>query len=202
MRREVSAGEAVTADVEAIDVRTGQTVDLFLDGSRFQIVAPDRITGRGVTVTKFDLDEIVLAGPVAGKVLGRRGAWAVTRAVRIDDPAWGAVAPAWSWVFVPHKEKASRRSGERFQVDLRRALPKSRWVSRVKVTKAVRKGCGDAGVELLELARRRDASFAAACSEVEEERARHAAGFADQAERVLLDSLHWRGSVGVTTVTP
>jgi hypothetical protein len=177
-------------------------VGVFLDGTRVQVVAPDRITGRGVTVTEFDLDDLVLAGSVARPVLGRRGAWVLTRAVRIDDPAWGAVAPAWSWLFVPDDPKASRRSGELFQAELRRALPTSRWVKAVKLSRAARNGQTDAGVELLELARHRDAAFAASCVEVDEARARHAAGIAERAERVLVDSLRWRATAEVTAATP
>jgi hypothetical protein len=198
----MSTGEGVASNVEAVDVRTGRMVGVFLDDSRVQVVAPDRITGRGVTITEFDLDQVVLAGPVAGKVLGRRGAWAVTRAVRIDDPEWGGVAPAWSWLFVPDDWKASHRSGERFQADLRRALPKARWAKSVKLSKDVRRGVSDPGDELLDLASRRDPAFAETCFEVAEARSREAAGLAERAERVLLDSLHWRGSAGVTTVTP
>jgi hypothetical protein len=202
MKRGVSAGEVVAASVEVVDARTGRLVGVLLDDSRVQVVAPDRITGRGVTVTEFDLDEVVLAGPVARPVRGRRGAWVLTRAVRIDDPDWGGVAPAWSWLFVPDDSKASRRSGERFQADLRRALPRARWAKGVKLSKDVRRGVDDPGAELLALASRRDPAFAEACSAVDEARTREAAGLAERAELVLLDSLHWRGSAGVTTVTP
>ena len=202
MRRNVSAVEVAAANVQAVDVRTSRMVGVFLDDTRVQVVAPDRISGKGVTVTEFDLAEVVLAGSVARPVLGRRGAWVLTRAVRIDDPAWGAVAPAWSWLFVPDEAQASRRSNERFQAELRRALPKARWAKAVKLSRSARKGQTDAGAELLELARHRDAGFAATCSEVEEERARHAAARAAQAERVLLDSLRWRGSAEVTAATP
>jgi hypothetical protein len=202
MRRGTTSDENVSATVEMVDVRTGQRVGVFLDGTRLQVVAPDRINGRGVIVTEFGVDEVVLAGPVSRKVQGRRGAWALTRAVRIDDPEWGSVAPAWSWVFVPDGSEDCRRSGVRFMADLRRALPQRRWSARVKLTKAARKGWSEPSVELLELARRRDAGFAAACAEVAEERARRAAGLAEEAERVLLDSLSWRSSTEATAPAP
>ncbi|GAA1967030.1 hypothetical protein GCM10009798_29210 [Nocardioides panacihumi] len=200
MRRTRSA-EEIAGSVQAVDTRTGRLVSVFLDGTRLQVVAPDRTSARGVFVTEFELDEVVLAGPVARRVAGRRGGWVITRSVGIDDGEWGASAPAWSWLLVPDEEKESRRSGERFLGVLRSALPKERWARRVKLGKAARRHADLAAAELLELARRRDAAFAASCTEVAEERDRRAAGFADHAERMLLDALHWRGVDGVTTVT-
>ena len=196
------SAEEIAGSVQAVDIRSGRLVSVFLDGTRLQVVAPDRTGARGVFVTEFGLDEVVLAGPVARRVGGRRGAWAITRSVGIDDSDWGASAPAWSWVLVPDEEKESRRSGERFRGVLRSALPKERWARRIKLGRAARRHTGVAADELLELARRRDPAFAATCADVAQERVRRAAGFADHAERVLLDALHWRGVDGVTTVTP
>ena len=201
MRRTRSADD-VAGSVQAVDTRTGRLVSVFLDGTRLQVVAPDRTSARGVFVTEFGLDEVVLAGPVARRVAGRRGAWAITRSVGIDDDQWGASAPAWSWLLVPDEGKESRRSGERFLGVLRSALPRERWVRRIKLGKMARRLTSVAAEELLELARRRDAVFAATCAEVAHERVRRTETFADHAERVLLDALHWRGVDGVTTVTP
>jgi hypothetical protein len=203
MARAASAVEATIAtNVEAIDVRTGKMIGIFLEDTRLQVVAPDRVNVGGVTVTEFDVDAIVLAGPVVGKVAGRRGAWAITRTVEIDDPQWGAVAPAWSWLVVPDDWKESRASSERFLADLRGVLPKGPWAKRIKLSKDVRRGTVDPHGELLALARRRSPSFVTACSAVDEERARRAARIAEQAERVLLDSLRWRGEPEATTAAP
>ena len=200
MRRTRSADE-IAGSVRAVDTCTGRLVSVFLDGTRLQVVAPDRTSARGVFVTEFELDEVVLAGSVARRVAGRRGAWVITRSVGIDDDEWGSSAPAWSWLLVPDEEKESRRSGERFVDVLRSALPKERWVRRIKLGRAARRHTDVAAAELLELARRRDPAFAATCVEVAQERVRRAAGFADHAERVLRDALHWRGADAVTTVT-
>lgn len=201
MRRTRSADE-IAGSVQAVDTRSGRLVSVFLDGTRLQVVAPDRTSARGVFVTEFGLDEVVLAGPVARRVAGRRGAWVITRAIGIDDDQWGASAPAWSWLLVPDEEKESRRSGELFLGVLRSALPRERWTRRIRLGRAARRHTGVASDELLELARQRDPAFAATCAEVAQERLRRAEGVAQHAERVLLDALQWRGSDGVTTVTP
>lgn len=195
MGRKTSVDVTLVESVRAVEIRTGQMVSVFLDGTQLQVVAPDRTSGGGVSVTDLPLDEVVLAGPVAGRLAGHRGAWTITRAVRIDDPHWGECAPAWSWLLAPDDGKESRRSAERFLDALRGALPKERWAKSIKLSKAARTGVGEAATELLELARRRDPAFAAACAEVHEERARRNAGLGEQAERVLLESLSWRTSV-------
>jgi hypothetical protein len=189
MRRAASADGA--GSVRAVDTRTGRLVSVFLDGSVLRVAAPDRTSGRGVSTTEVPLDEVVLAGPVAGRVRGYGDAWVITRSVALDDPHWGACAPAWSWLLAADDGHEARRSGERFLAELRAALPKERWVRSVKLGKEARRGTASADQELLELAMRRNAAFAARCVEVAEERVQHAAGFNDRAERILLDTLGW-----------
>jgi hypothetical protein len=194
----IDAGiDGAVGSVQAVDVRTGRLVSVFVEGGTLQVLAPDRTSGPGFSVTEVGADEIVLAGPVSGRVAGRRGAWAITRAVSIDDPRWGASAPAWSWLLVPDDTAASRRSADRFLAELRAALPRSAWTT-IRLSRAAREGSADASAELVALARRRDPAFAATCAEVSDERGRRAAGQADRAERVLRDSLTWRTANGLT----
>lgn len=202
MERGTSAGQAVRGSVQAVDTRTGRTVSLFLEEGRLRVETPDRTSQHGVSVTTFGLDQIVLAGPVPGRVAGRRGAWVITRAVGLEDEQWGVYAPAWSWVLAPDDGRASRRSNEWFLAQLRTALPKKRWVKAIRLGRAARELAAEAAIELLELASRRDPAFAATCFEVGEAKRRRAAGLADEAERILKGALQWRDADGVTTVTP
>ncbi|GAB7004114.1 hypothetical protein JCM18899A_15860 [Nocardioides sp. AN3] len=185
--------------VRAVDLRTGRTITLLLDGRRLQVVEPDRTSDRGDSVTEFATDELVLAGTVAGRVRGRGGAWALTRTVSIDDPQWGSCAPAWSWVLLPEESPAGRRAAERFVHDLRAAMPQQRWVRGIRLSKVARKGSSDAAGELLELARQRDPEFAARCDEIVQERLRRGFAHTDHAEQVLLDALQWRAGGSAAT---
>jgi hypothetical protein len=198
MRRTGEQGAG--GSIEAVDSRTGRAISVTLDERFLQVVEPDRTSDRGVWVTDVPIDDLVLVGTVAGRVRGRRGGWVITRSVALDDPQWGACAPAWSWVLLP-QDPGSRRPTERFLKALRAALPRERWAGTIRLSKPARTGRADAAGELLDLARRRDPAFAATCDRVVQERLEQEARLADHAEQVLREALHWRTGGSGTTIT-
>jgi hypothetical protein len=125
------------------DLRSESVTGVFLTDERLYVLRHNPVLDEYDPVASIPLEDVAMAGPVRGRVVGRQGAWALTRIVRPDNPEDGWLAPGWTWVFIPRRSVMARRVSKLFLQAVKSGLGGSRWVDEVNLNRGARKRQGD-----------------------------------------------------------
>lgn len=119
------------------DWRSRAPVGVFLTDSRLFVMPVDML-GNYKQTEGFPIDDVIFAGRIRGPVLGKGGAWTMTRLIRPGQA--GGFPPAWPSILVPRRSIAARAVSGTFLRELRKALGDGRWRTRVPLSFAARMG--------------------------------------------------------------
>jgi hypothetical protein len=138
----MESGERPISYAHYEDLGSETVTGVFLTSARLYVLSWDPLSLQWDHTEIIPLSNVAMAGPVRGRVIGRQGAWALTRIIRLEDED-GFLAPGWTWVLIPRRSLMARRVSRMFLEALRTELGDRRWVGEVTLNRAARKRRGD-----------------------------------------------------------